>query len=204
LALAVADGRLDGNALTAGSNRLALQRRDFLAYMREVMGLRPVRKVKTLADLAVSTGKGAKTRAAAARRDTELVHAAGAEWKRVDVGMGVDAHGGSAPEMVNPHAPAKTSTPTICATFSSRIAVCQMADVAAFQRQPSRPVAPSPKAPKRHAMPAQAPATDLQREQVVAVHAKDPEAPTQQAATDDDTDARRDRECEQAASQWCE
>ena len=78
LALAVADGRWAGHALTSGDMRTSLQGRDFTRDMREVLGIRrdrpaKVTKVKTLARLAVSTGRGPKTRAAAERRDAALL-----------------------------------------------------------------------------------------------------------------------------------
>lgn len=72
IALAVEGEKLAGNVLTSGERRFPLQKRDFLAHMRDRLGLRSGRPVKTLAALALTTGKGAKTRTAAARRDAEL------------------------------------------------------------------------------------------------------------------------------------
>jgi hypothetical protein len=116
LALAVAGGRLAGNEMTASPNRRHQRRADFMAHMRRVLGLRPDRDakpVKTLAQLAVSTGKGPKTQAAAARRDAALVRSTGDVWQPVNVGMGVDGHGGSVLAKDNPQAPAKEATPLI-------------------------------------------------------------------------------------------
>jgi hypothetical protein len=113
IALAVADGRLAGNTLTSGAGRFTLQKREFLAHMRDRLGLRPDRPVKTLAALALTTGKGAKTHAAAARRDAKLNREAGADWKRETVGMGVDGHGGSSLETGNPHAHEKRQPPLL-------------------------------------------------------------------------------------------
>jgi len=121
LALAVANGSLSGNVMTAGVNRFFNQKRDFMAHMREKLGLRPDRKVKTkvktLADLAVSPGRGPKTKAQADRRDAALVRQHAAESHRVEVGMGVDGHGGSASVTGNPHAHLhahpKASTPLL-------------------------------------------------------------------------------------------
>ncbi len=203
LALAVADGRLDGTHLTAGSNRFTLQRRDFLAHMRNVMGLRPDRKVKTLADLAVSTGKGAKTRTAAARRDAELTRKTGTDWKRADVGMVVDGHGGSASEMGNHHAQAKTPT-TLLRSFSRLSALSwKWAQVAEFQRQPSAPMPPCPKPSQGLATPAQAPATATTAPTAERA-TKATAAPTHPAAPADETVIRRERESDHAAERWCE
>ena len=94
LVLAVADGRFAGNTMTAGVNRFVNQRRNFMSHMRETLGLRPDRKVKTLSDLAVSAGRGPKTKAQADRRDAALVRRHVPDGRRVDVGMGVDGHGG--------------------------------------------------------------------------------------------------------------
>lgn len=105
LAMAVSGGKLAGNEMTASPNRPMQRRADFMGYMRRTMGLRPDRKVKTLADLAVSTGKGPKTRAAAERKDAALLRRS-VEAKRTppDVGMGVGGLGGSDSSCGNPHA----------------------------------------------------------------------------------------------------
>jgi hypothetical protein len=116
IALAVAGGKLAGNTLTSGAGRFTLQKRDFLTHMRDRLGLRPDRPVKTLAALALTTGKGAKTHAAAARRDAKLNREAGADWRRETLGMGVDGHGGSETECVetsNPHAHKKSEPPLL-------------------------------------------------------------------------------------------
>ena len=122
IALAVAAGKLAGNTLTSGAGRFTVQKREFLAHMRDRLGLRPDRPVKTLAALALTTGKGAKTHAAATRRDAKLNREAGADWKRETLGMGVDGHGGSVSECVetgNPHAHEK-SEPPLLRTLSTR------------------------------------------------------------------------------------
>ncbi len=111
LALALTGSRFAGNDMTSGPNRFVLQRRAFFAYVREALGLRPDRKTKTMTELALSTGKGAKTAAAAARSDTALIRRAAAKWAPGSVGMGVDGHGGCASTDVNPHARAKAPTP---------------------------------------------------------------------------------------------
>jgi hypothetical protein len=116
IALAVVDGRLAGNTLTSGAGRFTLQKREFLAHMRNRLGLRPDRPMKTLAALALTAGKGPKTHAAAARRDAKLNREAGADWKRETLGMGVDGHGGSETECVetgNPHAHEKSEPPLL-------------------------------------------------------------------------------------------
>lgn len=113
LALAVADGRFAGNTMTAGANRFVNQRREFMAHMRERLGLRPDRKVKTLSDLAVSAGRGPKTKAQADRRDAALVRQHDADGRRVDVGMGVGGHGGCLSPPTDPHAQPRTPTPLL-------------------------------------------------------------------------------------------
>jgi hypothetical protein len=113
LALAIRGGRLAGNELTASPNRRHQRRADFMAHMRRVLGLRPDRKVKTLAELAVSTGKGPKTRTAAERRDAALLRSAGDVRQPANAGMGVDGHGGSVLAKGNPQAHAKEATPLI-------------------------------------------------------------------------------------------
>lgn len=94
LVLPVLDGELAGSTLQTGEHGFPRQRQSFLAHMRAKLGLRPDRKTKTktLTDIALSTGKGAKTRAAEARRDAQLQRATGAEWVAADVGMKVDGH----------------------------------------------------------------------------------------------------------------
>lgn len=113
IVLALSGGKLAGNALTSGSNRAPEQIRDFTEHMRTRLGLRVGRPVKTLADLAVSTGKGAKTRAAADRRDAKLMRDVGAEWKREPLGQGVDGLGGSCLEAGNPLAHEKSGPPLL-------------------------------------------------------------------------------------------
>jgi hypothetical protein len=116
LALAIRGGRLAGNELTASPYRRHQRRADFMAHMRRVLGLRPDREVKpgkTLAELAVSTGKGPKTRAEAERRDAALIRSASEVRQPANVGMGVDGHGGSVLAKYDPQAHAKEATPLI-------------------------------------------------------------------------------------------
>lgn len=115
IALAVADGKLAGNALTSGAGRFQIQRREFMAHVFEALGLRPNRRAADpLKALALTTGKGAKTAASAARRDAELSRRAGADWNHTGVCMGVgaeDVHGGLSVEAGNPHAHEKGQPP---------------------------------------------------------------------------------------------
>lgn len=113
LALAVEAGGLAGNSLTAGANRFTNQRRAFLAHMRSTLGLRPDRPVKCLTDLALSTGRGPKSRAEADRRDAALVRRGDSDLRRNALGMGVDGHGGSPVNSCDPHAHAKPLTPLL-------------------------------------------------------------------------------------------
>ena len=113
LVLAVRGGRLDGNAMTSGQCRFAIQRRAFMAYMRSELGLRPDRKVKTLAELAVSTGRGPKTRAQAERSDRALLQRATTGPASARLGMGVDGHGGWHRQDTDPHAQPETPTPLL-------------------------------------------------------------------------------------------
>lgn len=78
LALAVAGGKLDGNAMTSGVNRFKSRIAGLERRLRDCLGLRMKRKPKTLEALALSTGKGAKTHAQAAYRDAQLERRAAA------------------------------------------------------------------------------------------------------------------------------
>jgi hypothetical protein len=117
LALAVVDGRLAGNELTSGAGRFIAQKADFMKHIRATLGLRPDRPPRDpLKALALTTGKGARTAAAAAHRDAELTRKAGADWQPEVVGMGVDGHGGSETKCVetcNPHAHKKSEPPLL-------------------------------------------------------------------------------------------
>ena len=86
------------------------QRREFMAHMREALGLRPDRKVKSLSDLAVSAGRGPKTKAQADRRDAALVRRHEAECRYAEVGMDVGGHGRPGSVADNVHAHPKTPT----------------------------------------------------------------------------------------------
>lgn len=92
IALPILAGRMAGADMQRGEYGFPRQRTRFMGHIRRVLGLRPDRKVKTLADYAVSPGRGPKTAAAAARRDKalELCTASGL------LGMEVDGHGGRA------------------------------------------------------------------------------------------------------------
>lgn len=136
LALAISDGRLAGNEMTASPYRPKQRRADFMAFMREALGLRPDRKVKTLGDLAASHGKGPKTKAEAKKRDARLSHPG------PDVGMGVHGLGGSQPEPINPHSP----QPPVIAHLSHRDKVSLLwALVADLRVTPDKPLEPPPK-----------------------------------------------------------
>ena len=116
IALAVAGGRLAGHALTSGVNRVMSQRRDFLAHVFAALGLRPNRTSDPLTALALSTGKGAKTAAAAAARDDKLTRKANANWRRNEACMAVaaaDVHGGLSVETGNRHAQGKDRPPLL-------------------------------------------------------------------------------------------
>jgi hypothetical protein len=110
VALAVTGGKLAGHALTSGACRFTSQQREFLAHIRDRLGIRPDRPGKTLAALALTAGKGPKTAAAAARRDAELTRKAGTDWRPETLGMAVDGHGGSSVETGNRHAHEKNPT----------------------------------------------------------------------------------------------
>ncbi|MEK6668693.1 MAG: plasmid recombination protein [Pseudomonadota bacterium] len=105
LALAVSGGRLAGNEMTASPNRPKQRRADFMAYMRHALGLRPDRAVKTLGDLAASTGKGPKTRAEAERRDAAMLRKAAESSERAEVAMGVGGLRGSVAANGDPNSP---------------------------------------------------------------------------------------------------
>lgn len=91
LVLAVSHGRFAGNDMTAWPNRPKQRRADYMQHMRESLSLRPDRKVKTLADLFVSSGRGPKTRLGAERRDEKLLSLVCGKPAHVNVGMGVHA-----------------------------------------------------------------------------------------------------------------
>jgi hypothetical protein len=130
IALAVSGGRLNGNGLSSGPNRFTLQRRAFMENMRDLLGLRPDRKCKTLADLAVSTGRGPKTRAEAVRRDAATLLASEATWARRATGMGVAGHGGPLSTTRNPHAHAEGPTPLLHSVSRLGVASALMAQIA--------------------------------------------------------------------------
>lgn len=95
IVLAVRGGEFAGNALSAGNNRFPLQIKRFLMFMRDKLGLRTDRRSKTLADLAVSSGKGPKTRAAAAMHDAALQRRASASSREfIASDPPIDGHGG--------------------------------------------------------------------------------------------------------------
>ena len=146
IALAVAGGKLAGNDLTAGSNQFPIQRREFLAHIFATLGLRPNRRaVDPLKRLALSTGKGARTAAGAARRDAELSRKAGADWKRTEVCIGVEVHRGSTVEGTDPYAHEK-HRPLILRSASPSEAIPQNGpQTPVFEATPATPMAPCPK-----------------------------------------------------------
>lgn len=116
IALAVVGGRLAGHALTSGVNRVMSQRRDFLAHVFAELGLRPNRTSDPLTALALSTGKGSKTAAAAAARDDKLARKTGTDWERGRACMAVatvDVHGGLSIETGDRHAHGKDGPPLL-------------------------------------------------------------------------------------------
>jgi hypothetical protein len=146
IALAVAGGKLAGNALTSGAGRFTIQRREFMLHVFEALGLRPNRRAADpLKALALTTGKGAKTAASAARRDAELSRRAGADWSRTGVCMGVgaeDVHGGLSVETSNPHAHEKTRPP-YCAVLSTIAATSENGtQPPVFEATPDAPMTP--------------------------------------------------------------
>lgn len=172
IALAVADNKLAGNALTSGERRFTRQRQEFLARIRTRLGLRPDRPaLNPLTTLALSTGKGPKTAAACARRDAALARTTGAEWRREAVGMGVDGHGGLSTKAGNPHAHEKEQPPLL-RSFSPATQVSNhqpnithfvperirslWAQVAAFGPTPAAPMTPCPRPGQRAGQGAQA------------------------------------------------
>jgi hypothetical protein len=136
LALAISGGRLAGNEMTASPHRPKQRRADFMAFMRQTLGLRPDRKVKTLGDIAASHGKGPKTRAEAEKREARMGGA------RPEVGVGVHGLGGSQPEPINPHSP----QPPVIAHLSHHDKVRLLwALVADLRVTPASPLEPPPK-----------------------------------------------------------
>jgi hypothetical protein len=149
LVLAVAGAKLAGNDLTAGSNQFTIQRREFMAHVFATLGLRPNRRAADpLKRLALSTGKGARTAAGAARRDAELSRKVGAEWKRPDVCIGVaaaDVHRGSTVEGTDPYAP-ENHRPLILRSVSTSEAIQQNGpQTPVFKATSATPMTPCPK-----------------------------------------------------------
>ena len=96
IALAVAGGRLCGDDLTSGKRGLVRQRVDLLHHLRDTLGLRADRaapKLDPRTKLALTSGKGPKTHAAAARRDAELARL---NAEAAEMGIAVAGHSGSA------------------------------------------------------------------------------------------------------------
>jgi hypothetical protein len=120
IALAVSDGRLVGNEMTSGKNHMQRQVGEFYAHMRAALGLRKVPKVKTLAELAVSAGKGAKTRSEAAKSDAEMAARFEAKKRPGKSGKGSNGKGSEIQHHLEgqPLATPKTPTPLI-GEFSS-------------------------------------------------------------------------------------
>ena len=144
--LAVAGGKLAGNDLTAGSNQFTIQRREFMAHVFATLGLRPNRRAADpLKRLALTTGKGARTAAGAASRDAKLTRAAGADWKRPEVCIGVDVHRGSTVEGTDPYAH-KNDRPLRLGSASTSEAIPENGpQTPVFEATPATPMTPCPK-----------------------------------------------------------
>lgn len=152
IALAVAGGKLAGNAITSGASRFTIQRREFMAHVFAALGLRPNRVAgNPLTALALTTGRGAKTAASAARRDADLTRQAGANWERAGVCMGVgaeDVHGGLSVEMGDPHAH-RNGQPPSCAAFPPSKAIPQTGpQTPVFEQPTATPMKARRQAPK--------------------------------------------------------
>jgi len=65
--------RLCGSELSSEANRLQAQRSSYMASIRQELGIRPDRKPKPMTATFISSGKGPKTHAAAAKADAALV-----------------------------------------------------------------------------------------------------------------------------------
>lgn len=145
LALAVCGGRLAGNEMTAHPNRPKQRRADFMAYMRETLGLRPDRKVKTLGDIAASPGKGPKNRAEANRSNAEFIKTKTERRAPSSLGLGVHGLGGLTAAVSNPHSP----QPPVIAHLSHHDKVRLLwALVADLKVTPASPLQPQPQPPK--------------------------------------------------------
>jgi hypothetical protein len=181
LVLAVLHGKLAGAALTSQENRLEAQRSDFMAYMRVTLGVRPDREAKSpatstaLTKLAISAGKGPKTRAAAANSDAALELRTGAGLTNLI------AHQPHSPTARASHLIAPTS---YCARLSAiKSLFAEGVSAGLFPSTPLRPVTPAPR-PLPPATPA--PKRDKSREWVLpASVAAPPTASPQQVAPTD-------------------
>ena len=99
----------------------------------------------TCGGLALTTGKGARTAAGAARRDAELNRKAGADWKRTEVCIGVEVHRGSTVEGTDPYAHEK-HRPLILRSASPSEAIPQNGpQTPVFEATPAKPMTPCPK-----------------------------------------------------------
>ena len=145
LVLAITGGRFAGNDMTAGKNRFTLQQRDFMAHMRDNLGLRPDRKVKNLTALALSAGRGPKTKAEADRSDAELLRRVVARQSAAGMGMGVDGHGGWVAATLNPHAQPKTPTPLLRSVPRLELVLPLWASVLGIQTPTGPPTTPCPR-----------------------------------------------------------
>lgn len=113
LVMAIEGDKLAGNKLTAGSNRFVHQRQAFFAHMRSRLNLRPDRRVKSLAELAVSTGRGPKTKPQADRSDSALLRRHTHKQLIELPASGIDVDGGSSPTHEDPHTQAVPRTPLL-------------------------------------------------------------------------------------------
>ncbi|MEY8690160.1 MAG: hypothetical protein AB9M53_09840 [Leptothrix sp. (in: b-proteobacteria)] len=93
--LALQGGRLAGRELQRGEYGFPALRRSFLNHVRDTLGLRTDRPMRSLADIAASPGKGPRSRAEAARRDVEALRRSvpAGEWGSVSAGaMSIPMH----------------------------------------------------------------------------------------------------------------
>lgn len=182
LALAVADGRLQGSAMTTDDNQPKGQRIDFCRHMFERFGIRPNRQAerktapkpkrpKTLEQLAVSTGKGAKTRAEAARRDADLVRSAGDDWKHGGECMGFDVHGVCLPNADRTPCTAETPNPILRSLPPSEVDRFSRPEIAEKRPSESASIAPPTPSPQGLASPPHKPAFERPRAPAPAARA---------------------------------
>lgn len=190
LVLAVADEKLDGGAMTSGSNGRDAQRIDFMNHMRAATGLRPdrepkpARKLKSMAETFIGAGKGPKTRAAAAKSDAKLMRRAG------EGEADLYAHQPLCPTDLNAQADAPTSYWARLAVAKSLFDACLSAGT--FPRTAARPLVPAPKpAADGSISPVTGPTAGLRDGNVAALSATAPPEAPHSAGNVVDFDFRR-------------